>query len=80
LNRLAASRIESVVRAESTLSISDALRCFTIRSLVAAPVDGANRALLREILLGRTSNFINTDYLFLRKGAPPQHQENSCIE
>ena len=50
--------------AEATLSISDALRCFSIRSMVAAPEDGTNRDLLRDILLGRTSNFINTDYLF----------------
>ena len=50
--------------AEATLSISDALRCFSIRSMVAAPEDEANRNLLRDILLGRTSNFINTDYLF----------------
>jgi hypothetical protein len=32
--------------------------------MVAAPEDETNRALLRDILLGRTSNFINTDYLF----------------
>jgi glyceraldehyde-3-phosphate dehydrogenase (NADP+) len=50
--------------AEATLSISDALRCFSIRSMVAAPEDETNRELLRDILLGRTSNFINTDYLF----------------
>jgi glyceraldehyde-3-phosphate dehydrogenase (NADP+) len=50
--------------AEATLSVSDALRCFSIRSMVAAPEDGGNRDLLRDILLERTSNFINTDYLF----------------
>jgi glyceraldehyde-3-phosphate dehydrogenase (NADP+) len=50
--------------AEATLSISDALRCFSIRSMVAAPEDETNRELLRDILLERTSNFINTDYLF----------------
>jgi glyceraldehyde-3-phosphate dehydrogenase (NADP+) len=50
--------------AEATLSISDALRCFSIRSMVAAPENETNRDLLRDILLGRTSNFINTDYLF----------------
>jgi hypothetical protein len=32
--------------------------------MVAAPEDETNRELLRDILLGRTSNFINTDYLF----------------
>jgi len=50
--------------AEATLSISDALRCFSIRSMVAAPEDETNRDLLRTILRERTSNFINTDYLF----------------
>ncbi len=50
--------------AEATLSVSDALRCFSIRSMVAAPGDETNRALLHGILSGRTSNFLNTDYLF----------------
>jgi glyceraldehyde-3-phosphate dehydrogenase (NADP+) len=50
--------------AEATLSVSDALRCFSIRSMVAAPGEDANRGLLRDILNGRTSNFVNTDYLF----------------
>ncbi len=50
--------------AEGTLSISDALRCFSIRTMVAAPEVDANRALLHDVLVGRTSNFINTDYLF----------------
>jgi hypothetical protein len=31
---------------------------------VAAPEDETNRDLLRDIQLARTSNFINTDYLF----------------
>jgi glyceraldehyde-3-phosphate dehydrogenase (NADP+) len=50
--------------AEATLSVSDALRCFSIRSMVAAPGGEANRVLLRDVLNGRTSNFVNTDYLF----------------
>jgi hypothetical protein len=49
---------------EATLSVSDALRCFSIRSMVAAPEEEANRMLLKDILNGRTSNFVNTDYLF----------------
>jgi hypothetical protein len=45
--------------------VSDALRCFSIRSsMVAAPEDASNRDLLRDIRLGRTSNFIHTDCLF----------------
>jgi glyceraldehyde-3-phosphate dehydrogenase (NADP+) len=50
--------------AEATLSVTDALRCFSIRSMVAAPEDATNRDLLRDMLLHRTSNFVNTDYLF----------------
>jgi len=50
--------------AEGTLSVSDALRCFSIRSMVAAPEGDANTQLLRGVLNDRTSNFVNTDYLF----------------
>ena len=50
--------------AEATLSVSDALRCFSIRSMVAAPQSPLNTVLLRDILAERTSNFVNTDYLF----------------
>ncbi len=50
--------------AEGTLSVSDALRCFSIRSMVAAPGTEANTGLLRDIVRERTSNFVNTDYLF----------------
>jgi glyceraldehyde-3-phosphate dehydrogenase (NADP+) len=50
--------------AEGTLSVSDALRCFSIRSMVAAPGTAENTELLSGILRGRTSNFVNTDYLF----------------
>ncbi len=50
--------------AEGTLSVSDALRCFSIRSMVAAPGTRANTDLLGGILRERTSNFVNTDYLF----------------
>jgi glyceraldehyde-3-phosphate dehydrogenase (NADP+) len=50
--------------AEGTLSVSDALRCFSIRSMVAAPGTSSNTGLLRDIVRERTSNFVNTDYLF----------------
>ena len=50
--------------AEGTLSVSDALRCFSIRAMVAAPESDANKKLLRDVLSGHASNFINTDYLF----------------
>ncbi len=49
--------------AEATLSVSDALRCFSIRSMIAAPDTGPNKDLLGGILRERTSNFVNTDYL-----------------
>ena len=49
---------------EGTLSVSDALRCFSIRSMVAVPGTQPNTALLGEMLRERTSNFVNTDYLF----------------
>jgi glyceraldehyde-3-phosphate dehydrogenase (NADP+) len=50
--------------AEATLSVSDALRCFSIRSMIAAAENEAGKDLLRKILHERTSNFVNTDYLF----------------
>jgi glyceraldehyde-3-phosphate dehydrogenase (NADP+) len=50
--------------AEATLSVSDALRCFSIRSMVAAPETGPNREMLGDMLRMRTSNFVTTDYLF----------------
>jgi len=50
--------------AEGTLSVSDALRSFSIRSMVAAPESGVNQQLLRDVLTDRTSHFINTDYIF----------------
>jgi glyceraldehyde-3-phosphate dehydrogenase (NADP+) len=50
--------------AEGTLSVSDALRCFSLRSMVAAPNTAANTDLLGGLLRERTSNFVNTDYLF----------------
>jgi glyceraldehyde-3-phosphate dehydrogenase (NADP+) len=50
--------------AEATLSVSDALRCFSIRSMVAAADSEAGKELLGAILRERSSNFVNTDYLF----------------
>ncbi len=49
--------------AESTLSISDALRCFSIRTLVAAQSNPANRELIGQIVTGRKSSFLNTDFI-----------------
>lgn len=50
--------------AEGTLSVSDALRVFTIRTLVAAKTTPGNKALIREILSGKKSGFLSTDFIF----------------
>jgi len=50
--------------AEGTLSVSDALRVFSIRTLVAAKGSARNKALLSDIVKYRKSNFLSTDFLF----------------
>jgi glyceraldehyde-3-phosphate dehydrogenase (NADP+) len=50
--------------AEGTLSVSDALRAFSIRSMVATRASEPNKALLNAIVSGRHSAFINTDFIF----------------
>jgi glyceraldehyde-3-phosphate dehydrogenase (NADP+) len=50
--------------AEGTLSVSDALRAFSIRTLVAAKGSSQNKALLADIVQHRRSNFLSTDFLF----------------
>jgi glyceraldehyde-3-phosphate dehydrogenase (NADP+) len=49
--------------AEGTLSVSDALRVFSIRTLVAAKEGDANSKILTEILEKRKSTFLSTDYM-----------------
>ncbi|MGE4299534.1 MAG: aldehyde dehydrogenase family protein [Desulfovibrionaceae bacterium] len=49
--------------AEGTLSVGDALRCFSIRTLVAAKGTAENKALLTDILKHRRSSFLSTDFL-----------------
>src|SRR5574339_835292 len=49
--------------AEGTLSVSDALRVFTIRTLVAATETDANRAIIRSIVSNRSSTFLSTDFI-----------------
>lgn len=49
--------------AEGTLSVRDALRAFSIRSMVAARHTEANKQLLGGIVDGRFSNFINTGFI-----------------
>jgi glyceraldehyde-3-phosphate dehydrogenase (NADP+) len=50
--------------AEGTLSVVDALRSFSIRSLVATKHNENNTGLLKEILDEHNSNFLNTNYIF----------------
>ena len=49
--------------AEGTLSVTDALRVFTIRTLVAAKANDLNKRLLTEILRSRASSFLSTDFI-----------------
>jgi glyceraldehyde-3-phosphate dehydrogenase (NADP+) len=50
--------------AKKVLSITDALRAFSIRSMVGANDTDANKKLLKEIIDGGHSKFLSTDYLF----------------
>jgi glyceraldehyde-3-phosphate dehydrogenase (NADP+) len=50
--------------AEGTLSVSDALRVFSIRTLVAAKENDLNKQIITEILKEQKSNFLSTDYIF----------------
>ena len=50
--------------AEGTLSVSDALRVFTIRSLVAAKGNSINKELITNIVKNNKSNFLSTDFIF----------------
>jgi len=50
--------------AEGTLSVSDALRVFAIRTLVAAKMNDLNKGILEQIVRGRESRFLSTDFLF----------------
>jgi glyceraldehyde-3-phosphate dehydrogenase (NADP+) len=50
--------------AEGTLSVTDALRSFSIRSMVAAKQTEASETLLDAIVVENKSNFINTRFIF----------------
>ncbi|MEM6869480.1 MAG: aldehyde dehydrogenase family protein, partial [Cyanobacteria bacterium P01_C01_bin.121] len=49
--------------AVGTLSVSDALRAFSIRTLVAAKDKSLNKAIISEIVRQRKSNFLSTDFI-----------------
>lgn len=50
--------------AEGTLSIADALRVFSIRTIVATKNTDANIQIISNIIRNRESAFLSTDYIF----------------
>ena len=50
--------------AEGTLSVSDALRAFSIRTVVATSTTETNKELVTEIVTRRLSTFLTTDFVF----------------
>ncbi|WP_462267254.1 NADP-dependent glyceraldehyde-3-phosphate dehydrogenase [Mucilaginibacter sp.] len=50
--------------AEGTLSVPDALRSFSLRSLVATKLTDTNKQLLNEIVNDHDSSFLSTNYIF----------------
>lgn len=50
--------------AEGTLSVSDALRAFSIRAVVATTATGEHKQLVSDIVVGRKSRFLSTDFIF----------------
>ncbi|MBA3008738.1 MAG: aldehyde dehydrogenase family protein [Desulfobacula sp.] len=50
--------------AEGTLSVSDALRVFSIRTLVAAKQTDLNKDIITRIVRDRKSKFLATDFIF----------------
>jgi glyceraldehyde-3-phosphate dehydrogenase (NADP+) len=50
--------------AEGTLSVTDALRSFSIRSMVAAKQTEGSKHLLDRIVRDHTSNFVSTGFIF----------------
>ena len=50
--------------AQSTLSVEDALRAFSIRSMVAFKENKENKEILTNILRDHKSNFLSTNFIF----------------
>jgi glyceraldehyde-3-phosphate dehydrogenase (NADP+) len=50
--------------AEGTLSVADALRVFSIRTLVATKSTESNKKIIGDIIRNRESAFLTTDYIF----------------
>jgi glyceraldehyde-3-phosphate dehydrogenase (NADP+) len=49
--------------AEGTLSVNDALRVFSIRTLVATKITESNKQILTNIIRNRESAFLSTDFI-----------------
>lgn len=49
--------------AVGTLSVHDALRSFSIRTFVASKDNEYNNKILQELVTGKESNFVSTDYI-----------------
>mmetsp|Transcript_25491 Transcript_25491/g.42740 ORF Transcript_25491/g.42740 Transcript_25491/m.42740 type:complete len:539 (+) Transcript_25491:254-1870(+) len=47
-----------------TLSVSDALRVMSIRTVIATKANHANQELLSDIMSARSSKYLRTDYMF----------------
>ncbi|HEX5171358.1 MAG TPA: NADP-dependent glyceraldehyde-3-phosphate dehydrogenase [Cyclobacteriaceae bacterium] len=50
--------------AEGTLSVADALRVFSIRTIVATKSTESNKQIISTIIRNRESAFLSTDYIF----------------
>jgi glyceraldehyde-3-phosphate dehydrogenase (NADP+) len=50
--------------AEGTLSVADALRVFSIRTVVATKGSDVNKQIISKIIRNRESAFLSTDYIF----------------
>lgn len=50
--------------AEGTLSVADALRVFSIRTIVATKATDGNKQIISTIIRNRESLFLSTDYIF----------------
>ena len=50
--------------AEGTLSVADALRVFSIRTMVATKSNPLNKQIISKIIKNRESQFLSTDYIF----------------
>lgn len=50
--------------AEGTLSVADALRVFSIRTIVATKSSESNKQIISNIIRNRESAFLSTDYIF----------------